>query len=364
MTKPKVRVAETGEAGIFPSVALPAKGLPGWLFLLVLIVAGICLFSVLNARRQNLNAPAVTEPRLAEAGTFGAAPALVVPPDFNALETFQPQPLLSAEPLPPPPPPPQQAYVPAMPQGVPAPPSAASSPPVVPSPAPLSPALIIDKGVRLQLQDEAEGTSVPGEGSGLTPPNVTVSRTHAGMFANPETTVAQGTLIPAVLESALDTSRGGFARAVTSQEVRSFDGSRVLIPRGSRLIGEVLADTKAAQKRALINWIRLIRPDGATISIGSPAADTLGGTGIRAKTDTHFFERFSGAILQSSLELGINLAIRETDAPTVIALPGSFSGAGISQPQQIPPTLTVKQGTSISVFVAQDLDFTDVEARK
>ncbi|RYG86872.1 MAG: TrbI/VirB10 family protein, partial [Alphaproteobacteria bacterium] len=125
------------------------------------------------------------------------------------------------------------------------------------------------------------------------------------------------------------------------------------------------SETAPGQKRALINWIRLIRPDGATIAIGSPAADPLGGTGIKARVNSHFFERFTGAILQSALDIGVNLASRSTGSPVIVALPGTVqnvTGQG-NQPQQITPTLKVRQGTSISIFVARDLDFTGVEGR-
>jgi len=79
--------------------------------------------------------------------------------------------------------------------------------------------------------------------------------------------------------------------------------------------------------------------------------------------NSHFLERFGGAILQSVLDIGVNAAARAVDSPTVIALPGSFGGAASQriQPQQVTPTLTVKRGTSISIFVARDLDFTGVE---
>ena len=48
-----------------------------------------------------------------------------------------------------------------------------------------------------------------------------------------------------------------------------------------------------------------------------------------------------------------------------LALPGTLQGATqIVQPAQITPTLTVRQGTSISIFVARDLDFTGAENRR
>jgi type IV secretion system protein VirB10 len=186
------------------------------------------------------------------------------------------------------------------------------------------------------------------------------------MFANRMTTVTQGTLIPAVLETAFDSTRSGFARAVVSRDVRGFDGSRVLIPRGTKLIGEYGGEVTAGQKRALIAWTRLIRPDGVTIAIGSPATDTLGRTGVRAKVNSHFLERFGGALLQSTLDAGVSLATSAANSSVIVAVPGTLrGGAGqVVQPTQIAPTLRVRQGTSISIFVARDLDFTMSDARR
>jgi type IV secretion system protein VirB10 len=178
--------------------------------------------------------------------------------------------------------------------------------------------------------------------------------------------VPQGTLIPAVLETAFNSSRAGFARALVQRDIHGFDGQRILIPRGSRLIGEYRADAARGEKRALINWTRLIRPDGATIALGSPVTDSLGAGGVKAMVDSHFLERFSGAILQSVLDVGVNLASRSTGSPVIVALPGAIQGqtAEINRPAEIAPTLRIRQGTSVSVFVARDLDFTDVETRQ
>src|SRR3546814_5804333 len=61
--------------------------------------------------------------------------------------------------------------------------------------------------------------------------------------------------------------------------------------------------------------------------------------------------------------IGGNLAARSAGDSVVVALPGSFPGGNATMPAtQIPPTLSVRQGTSISVFVARDHDFIGVEA--
>src|SRR3546814_16231131 len=95
-------------------------------------------------------------------------------------------------------------------------------------------------------------------------------RSRAGSMSNRSTTVPQGTLIPAVLETAFNSTGSGFARALVQRDIYGFDGARVLIPRGSRLHGEYASDTSPGQKRAFVTWTRLIRPDGVTIAPASP----------------------------------------------------------------------------------------------
>lgn len=350
-----------GEADVRPSVGSTRRQVPMWVFVAGAIAAGAILFIILDSRRRALNAPAVKAERVDLSGS--APPALYVPPAYvpapaPAIVNAAPAPV--ASPMPPPsarpaPPPAPQTYIPQLPSQPPAP-----APPVQRD---ASQILVIDNGSEARGEPGQSGpqTSRGGRGTATAAPAMDTSRARAGAFANRGTTIMQGTLIPAVLESALDSTRPGFARAVVSRDVRGFDGSRVLIPRGSRLIGEYGSDNGAGQNRALITWARLIRPDGVTIAIGSPVADTLGRTGVRARVNSHFWERFSGAILQSALDIGVNLAARAADAPTVIALPGANVTAQPIRPQQVTPTLTVKPGTSISVFVARDLDFTGVE---
>jgi len=162
-----------------------------------------------------------------------------------------------------------------------------------------------------------------------------------------------------VLETAFDSTRAGFARAIVSRDVRGFDGSKVLIPRGSRLVGQYLSDASVGQKRAVISWTRLIRPDGAIVAIESPAVDPLGRGGVRASVNNHIPERLFDALLQSTFQIGAALATRATTGSVVVALPNSLQGAAGPQAASatIVPTLKVPAATSISIFVARDLEF-------
>lgn len=181
---------------------------------------------------------------------------------------------------------------------------------------------------------------------------------HASKLAAPASTVVQGTLIPAVLETAIDTDVPGYARAVVSQDVRSFDGSRVLIPRSSRLIGEYKGVTQAGQRRAFLMWTRLVRPDGVSIALASPAADFSGQAGIGGQVNSHFFSRFGSSILLSILGGAGSLF---TGGASTVVVSGGQSAASVAAQHDgnRPPTIKVQQGQPIRVFTARDLIFSD-----
>ena len=178
----------------------------------------------------------------------------------------------------------------------------------------------------------------------------------AEQLSSPSTTVTQGTLIPAVLETAIDTDLPGYARAVVSRDVKSFDGSQVLIPRSSRLIGQYKSGLAAGQTRAYIIWSRLIRPDGVSVALGSPAVDFSGTSGLDGKVDSHFLKRFGAAAL-----LTVIGGLSAVGNPAVV-LSGGQGAAGVAAQGngQIPPTIRVAQGQPIRVFTAKDLDFSTV----
>jgi len=189
---------------------------------------------------------------------------------------------------------------------------------------------------------------------------------RTGNITNRAATIPQGTLIPAVLETAFDSTNPGFARAVVSRNIKGFDGSRILIPRGSRLVGEYKSETSSGQRRALINWAQLIRPDGVVVQLDSPAADPLGRGGIPARVSSNGFGRFIGTLLQSTLDIGRTIVAQRVGGTVFLAYPraiASFSQATTPQLSRDQPRLRVDPGTSISVFVARDLVFSSPEKK-
>jgi type IV secretion system protein VirB10 len=182
---------------------------------------------------------------------------------------------------------------------------------------------------------------------------------QARPMTNPSTTVTEGTMIPAILETAINTDVPGYVRAVVSQDVRSFDGTRVLVPRSSRLIGQYQSGVQQGQKRAYVIWTRLIRPDGASVNIASPAVGFDGTTGLEGKVNNHFFRRFGSSMLLSVIG---GLGTIASGGTSVILGGAGQSAASIAAQQdgQISPTIRVRMGEPIRVFTARDLDFTTV----
>jgi type IV secretion system protein VirB10 len=308
---------------------------------IVTVLGGVTLWSM-NAARQDASQPVQTMPAPAAA----PAPVPVVPPQAIT-------PLPAAPPAPAP-----QPVLAAPPQT-----NAALAPKANPA---ASPTVVFDaSALPAPLAGPAAG---PAAGAGNSNDDFAarlgaVGGTGAAVatrMVDPKSTVTQGTLIPAILETAIDTDVPGYVRAIVSADVRSFDGSRVLVPRSSRLIGQYKSGMQAGQKRAYVIWTRLIRPDGVSVNIASPAVMFSGETGLAGKVNSHFFERFGSAMLLSVIG---GLSSIGGNAGVVIAGGGqSAAAAAVGQSAQIGPTIRVRVGEPIRVFTSKDLDFSKVKA--
>ena len=184
---------------------------------------------------------------------------------------------------------------------------------------------------------------------------------RAERMSNQSYTLGEGSVIPAVLETAIHSDLPGFVRAIVSRDVRSFDGANVLAPRGSRLVGQYRSGVALGQSRAFVIWTRLIRPDGVGVDLGAPGTDALGRGGLEGRVDRHFLQRFGGAILLSLISVGGTLASERSDTQVIIASTSSSASSAASVALQsdlnIAPTVEVAQGAPIRVFVTRDLDF-------
>jgi len=267
----------------------------------------------------------------------------------------------------------QPAPVPvvAPPQSLLQPPPVAVAP--IPPPAPIqdpnaarSPAMIIDNSTPAPppapAQASASAQPAPAKLNSndqfINSVNGTVAN-KAWKIGDPSKVVPQGTVIPAVLETAINSDLPGYTRAIVSRDIRSFDGTTVLVPRGSRLVGQYKSGLATGETRAFIIWDRLIRPDGLSVQLASPATDDLGQAGSAGSVDNHFVKRFGAAILLSIVN-GLASGLSKSNSTIVIGSSTEASNVAnqaLSANVSIPPTIHVPQGTPIEVFAARDLDF-------
>ncbi len=317
----------------------------------IALLLGAATLFAMSSSRQQATAPQPLPSESPPAELMAPAPAMLAPAPLPAPAPLAPMPAPAVMPQPFPPPP-------AMPAGE-----------MVPDRV-RAPAVILDNGpagagaMAGATPVDAKPARAPREG--MTPEEqfalrlgIDAEGVTAQRLQNPAATVAQGTLMTAVLETAINSDLPGYARAVVSQDVKSYDGKRVLIPRGTRLIGEYKSGLTVGQSRAYILWTRLLRPDGVSLALASPATDFAGRNGLGGKVDSHFFKRFGSAILLSVIGAA-GQAAGGGNSTVVLAGPQQAVAAGAQRDINIPPTIKVALGQPIRIFTARDLDFSTV----
>lgn len=308
----------------------------------VMALGGLTLWTLNSSRNQPI---AGVQPAPQPVATPPAVPAAAV-----TVPQVAPQPQVAPAPLPAPAPAPVLAAAPG----------AAAAPAANPY---ASPTVVFDIGGAAATPLAGPAGEAKGNGNANDDFAARIGGTGSTASAtrnfDPATTVTQGTLIPAVLETAIDTDVPGYVRAIVSADVRSFDGKRVLVPRSSRLIGQYKSGLTAGQKRAYVIWSRLIRPDGVSVNLGSPAIAFGGETGLPGKVNSHFFERFGSAMLLSVV--GGLSTLASSGSSVVVGGGQSAAAAAIQQSGSVGPTIRVRQGEPIRVFTAKDLDFSQAQ---
>jgi len=188
---------------------------------------------------------------------------------------------------------------------------------------------------------------------------------QAEVIADPAHIVMQGTLIEAALETAISTDLAGNVSAIVSHDVWSFDMSRVLIPRGSRLFGRYDSEVDAGQRRVLIAWDRLVTTDGQSVTLAAYGTDRIGRSGLPGTVRNHFLQRFGTAALISVIGAVPAIAsahyaddeVASDTAENVGTDLGEAVNTVMADYLSIPPTISVNQGAVVMIRVDADLAF-------
>lgn len=172
-----------------------------------------------------------------------------------------------------------------------------------------------------------------------------------------------GSIIQAALITGLRSDLPGQVTAqVTANVFDSLTGKLLLIPQGSKLIGEYDSSVSFGQSRVLLAWTRLILPDGRSLQLErEPSADVGGFAGVQDGVNYHWGGVAKAALLSTVLGIGAQVggsgddellrAVRQGTSDTV-----NQAGQQIVRRQlNVQPTLTVRSGYPVRVIVTHDL---------
>jgi type IV secretion system protein VirB10 len=220
----------------------------------------------------------------------------------------------------------------------------------------------------------AAGLQVPG----MPPENVVPdSPTNAQPLTDPDTLMAQGTFIRCVLQTRIITDYPGYASCIVTEPVYSFTGRRLLLPKGSKVIGKY--GNGGSSSRVAVIWERILTPNGIDIDMKSPGVDDLGGAGYEGYVDSHWPSRIGAALLVSILSDAFSYEAAEHGPRTASISNGvvvetpfqsntantlqQLAGQSVRRSADRQPTITINQGTIVDIYVAKDVDFSGVVSR-
>ncbi|SFR90064.1 type IV secretion system protein VirB10 [Dyella sp. OK004] len=201
---------------------------------------------------------------------------------------------------------------------------------------------------------------------------------NAQPLTHPDNLMLRGTYVRCVLETRIITDIPGFTSCIVTEPVYSFNGKHLLLPKGSKVLGQYSQEPNGP--RVAVIWDRIVTPSGIDVTMASPGIDNLGGAGHPGYYNAHWGSRISSALLISLLSDAFKYEAAEHGPKastvgangTVVQQPFESNTAqtiqnladqAVRRAANRPATVTINQGTVVTIYVAKDVDFTGVLAR-
>jgi type IV secretory pathway VirB10-like protein len=179
----------------------------------------------------------------------------------------------------------------------------------------------------------------------------------------------EGTILESVLLNRLDGAFAGPIECLVTGDVYSLDRQHVLVPAGSKVLGETRKVEAFGQARLAVVFHRLLMPDGFSVSLDQfKGLNQAGDTGLRDQVNNHYLRIFG-----ASLALGALGAVAEANTGGLLTQSGTDrfrEGFGQSTAQSaeqildrflnLPPTITIREGHRVKIYLSGDLALPDV----
>jgi type IV secretory pathway VirB10-like protein len=191
-------------------------------------------------------------------------------------------------------------------------------------------------------------------------PEVNVNSAHGQPYV-----VFEGTSIDTVLVNRLDGEFAGPLKVMVTNPIYSQDRQHLLIPEGTFILGDVQKVGGLGQKRLAVTFHRLLMPDGYSVDLDQfHGLDQAGATGPKDKVNNHYVEIFGasialGIISGAAEATNANQGYNETGSEAYKqGISSSFAQSGATVLDRfinIPPTITIREGHRIKVYITQDM---------
>lgn len=207
-------------------------------------------------------------------------------------------------------------------------------------------------------------------------PEVDGDASSAVSIRSPDALLVRGAYLRCILETRIITDFAGYTSCLLTEPVYSINGQTMLLPRGSKIYGSYGGGPIGS--RVEIIWDRITTPNGIDVAMSSPGIDQLGAAGSPGQYSAHWGSRIASAMMisliadafkyaaaesgpSSTTVTGGGLAVRSPYESATAKTMGRMAGEALSSRR--PPTVTINQGTRVNVYVAKDIDFSQVLGR-
>lgn len=187
-------------------------------------------------------------------------------------------------------------------------------------------------------------------------------------------TISAMKMIPAVLLTNISSDIGGKCIAQVEEDIYAEMGKAILIPKGSKVLGNYANNNKIGEFRLNVLWTRILTPQGVNIMLtDSYGADLAGAMGIIGDLDAKYWQRYGIPLALSTLSNGLiltlnNVTQKATDstsnaymnAQLMQNFQGDISGimaAIINEQVKIKPTIRIEKGSRIFITSNKDIFF-------
>ena len=195
-----------------------------------------------------------------------------------------------------------------------------------------------------------------------------VSATSANAAAGKTHVLFEGTILETVLINRLDGGFAGPVECLLSTDVYSNDRQHLLIPAGSKLLGETKKVDTFGQARLAVLFHRVLMPDGYSVSLDQfKGLNQIGDTGLRDQVNNHYLRIFGVSLAVGALgavsEAGTGGALNATSGDLMrqgfAASTAQSSAQILDKFLNIMPTVTIREGHRVKVYLAGDLALPD-----